>query len=168
MEEIKILFEKNEYKKADDILHTLKGVSGAIGAEKFRYKVIELRQYILDEKDEDISVKFQEVCECYTKTLEEIDKILDDYNTKNNKEINNSQSEKDNALGNIQGKGSIIDKLKNSMEEGNIEAADIFNENREQIKEYLSEKEFEMLKNAIESYDMYEGLNILKAGDKNV
>lgn len=167
IDEIKNFIDNKEYRKADDILHTLKGISGSIGAEKLQKDVIKFRECIYNENYENINNIYSELYECYKNTWIELEKTIYDLKIKNDKKINFEIVQDYNSR-ETEYKDNIIKKLRSSLEEGSIEAVDIFNNSKEEIKSFLKDEEFELLKKAVESYDMDRGLEILKAGDEIV
>ncbi|WP_294373003.1 ATP-binding protein [uncultured Clostridium sp.] len=152
-DEIKKIFDNKEYEKMDDILHTLKGISGSIGAEKLYDTIIKFREYIKHEQYDDISKNIYEFSSIYKSTLDEINKIIANESKDNSNETDNEIKDTEN----------IICKLKEAIENGDIEAVDIFQNNKENLQKYFKEEEFKSMEEFLESYDMENALKILKS-----
>lgn len=149
------LIRKN-YSQVDEKLHVLKGVSGSIGALQLEKKIIKFREDLQNADYYIVRKEYEEVLNCYRNTLDEMVEII---NISANQTIQkNEKVIKSDTLEN-----DVLESLINCLEESNIDAIDIFNENKEEIKENLGDIIFEKFNNAIETYDMEEALVIIRS-----
>lgn len=162
---IKEFIDKNAYSFALDTCHTLKGLCGTIGANNIRAELISFEALLKNERYENIE-KYCEILNIvFNKTLKEIDKyIFSNDNTKKDetiefeKEVLEEKKIKD-----------ILNKLNKALNEGEVDAISIFNDNEGILRGYLGKEKSNKIKEKLEEYDFESVIDILKkVGKENV
>lgn len=164
VENLEKYISMEDYLKADEILHVLKGVSGVIGANELNRKINEFREILNNStiNSDLVNKLYKEIESCYSNTLGEVAQILQNYSLQD--EINMETYSEDKVIEN-----DIIKELKECLEESNITVIEIFNENKKNLQDYLGDKIFNEINENIENYDFESALNILiREGDKGV
>lgn len=162
---IKEFIDKNAYSFALDTCHTLKGLCGTIGANNIRAELISFEALLKNERYENIERYCEILNVVFNKTLKEIDKyISSNDNTKKDetiefeKEVLEEKKIKD-----------ILNKLNKALNEGEVDAISIFNDNEGILKGYLGKEKSNKIKEKLEEYDFESVIDILKkVGKENV
>lgn len=162
---IKEFIDKNAYSFALDTCHTLKGLCGTIGANNIRAELISFEALLKNERYENIERYCEILNVVFNKTLKEIDKyISSNDNTKKDetiefeKEVLEEKKIKD-----------ILNKLNKALNEGEVDAISIFNDNEGILRGYLGNEKSNKIKEKLEEYDFESVIDILKkVGEENV
>lgn len=162
---IKDFVDKNAYSFALDTCHTLKGLCGTIGANNIRIELISFESLLKNERYENIERYCEILNVVFNKTLKEIDKyISSNDNTKKDetiefeKEVLEEKKIKD-----------ILNKLNKALNEGEVDAISIFNDNEGILSGYLGKEKSNKIKEKLEEYDFESVIDILKkVGEENV
>lgn len=162
---IKEFIDKNAYSFALDTCHTLKGLCGTIGANNIRAELISFEALLKNERYENIERYCEILNIVFNKTLKEIDKyIFSNDNTKKDetiefeKEVLEEKKIKD-----------ILNKLNKALNEGEVDAISIFNDNEGILRGYLGKEKSNKIKEKLEEYDFESVIDILKkVGKENV
>lgn len=162
---IKEFIDKNAYSFALDTCHTLKGLCGTIGANNIRAELISFESLLKNERYENIERYCEILNVVFNKTLKEIDKYISlNDNTKKDetiefeKEVLEEKKIKD-----------ILNKLNKALNEGEVDAISIFNDNEGILRGYLGKEKSNKIKEKLEEYDFESVIDILKkVGEENV
>ena len=162
---IKEFIDKNAYSFALDTCHTLKGLCGTIGANNIRAELISFESLLKNERYENIERYCEILNVVFNKTLKEVDKyISSNDNTKKDetiefeKEVFEEKKIKD-----------ILNKLNKALNEGEVDAISIFNDNEGILRSYLGKEKSNKIKEKLEEYDFESVIDILKkVGEENV
>ena len=162
---IKEFIDKNAYSFALDTCHTLKGLCGTIGANNIRAELISFEALLKNERYENIERYCEILNIVFNKTLKEIDKyIFSNDNTKKDETI-----EFENEVLEEKKIKDILNKLNKALNEGEVDAISIFNDNEGILRGYLGKEKSNKIKEKLEEYDFESVIDILKkVGKENV
>lgn len=152
------LIHNKEYEKVLDILHTLKGLCGTIGANNMRVEILAFEALLKNNKYENIDVYIKVLNKVFSKTLLEINEYIE----LNKYEMININPKIDDRSIDREEIKDFINKLVNSLKEGNISSINLFLENEFMLKNIVDESDFNNMKLKLNEYDFDGVLEILK------
>jgi PAS domain S-box-containing protein len=143
--ELKKEYNTKNFENLSKLIHTLKGVSGNISANKLNAICKEIENIIKEKSFSNLKETFEEFLEIYEKTYKEIELYL--------------EKEKENEKEEIKVKVNNYDKLIKMLEDEDIEAVEYFNSI--DFKNF-DEKEINIVKVLIDNYEFDKALEKLR------
>lgn len=148
MEKLQQALNKNQLELANRIIHTIKGVSGNIGATRLHQQSAELEQMIQNQED------LNNTLNSYKLTFEALMTELDNFN--NHKIIHSINSKVPEENLTVQ-----LNKLYRLLNEGDADAIDILTSIQDDLNAHASDQ-VTSLQQAIEDYDFDQACSILE------
>ncbi len=146
--------EQGDWQGAERLAHTLKGVSGSIGAQDLYLAATQLEK---DAKvQQQIDAHWQQVCEYFTEMMQGLQQWLAA------KDAN--KAEKTNAVDHaqVQQVQKVLATLMEQLAEFDTEVVDTLEKNRDLLKQVGHESDVIQLEKTVESYDFEAALHQLK------
>ena len=144
-EETKNMIESDDYAEVKKKLHTLKGVSGNIGAFGIQKDIVEMEAYAKNGQKKELLLKFSELKEKMTQAMLEIGNFADNIKTAQKSDIMDEETLMDNLIE----FGALIDSYDTNAE-------NTLKKVKSTVEKLGYENEYSKLKKAISNYDFDE------------
>ncbi|MCX7958195.1 MAG: response regulator, partial [Deltaproteobacteria bacterium] len=155
-EEISLLIEKNEFKEAETIVHTIKGVSGNLGIKGLYEKSVYLDNLL---KSEEASVRTEEALRSFLYEMKIVLEELDGIPALKERSIETAD---DNLF------DEKLKELRKSLEGGDTEALDIFLSIEGNLIGRIGKDNVDKIKSMIENFSHREALDLINSIQINV